>query len=149
MIQRDLTRMALDNRALLTEFARRLQLLDQQISLVRRRLTMARNSTIGVADLRIERGGNEVLHGVSLEVKAGSVTGLLGPSGCGKSTLMRAIVGVQVIASRRQSIVLGEPAGTPQLRSRVGYVTQAPSIYADLSVEENLRYFAAVLGSEF
>jgi len=98
-----------------------------------------------VQDLVVQRGGREVIHGLSLTVARGTVTGLLGPSGCGKSTLMRAIVGVQVVAAGRVT-VLGEPAGTPRLRRRVGYVTQAPSVYSDLSIAENLRYFAAVLG---
>ncbi len=73
--------------------------------------------------------------------------GLLGPSGCGKSTLMRAIMGVQIVAAGRVT-VLGEAAGSPPLRRRVGYVTQAPSVYGDLTVVENLRFFAAVLGCE-
>jgi ABC-2 type transport system ATP-binding protein len=80
-----------------------------------------------------------------LSVRAGSVTGLLGPSGCGKTTLMRSIVGAQVVASG-QIAVLGRPAGSKELRPEVGYVTQAPSIYPDLTVTENLNYFAAVLG---
>jgi ABC-2 type transport system ATP-binding protein len=101
---------------------------------------------IAVRDLLVRRGGVDVLHRISLEVPAGTVTGLLGPSGCGKSTLMRAIVGVQVVASGKVT-VLGEPAGSRSLRSRVGYVTQAPSVYGDLSVRENQRYFAAVLGT--
>jgi ABC-2 type transport system ATP-binding protein len=71
--------------------------------------------------------------------------GLLGPSGCGKSTLMRSLVGVQRVKSGTVT-VLGLPAGSPPLRHRVGYVTQAPSVYADLTVTENARYFAAVLG---
>jgi ABC-2 type transport system ATP-binding protein len=100
---------------------------------------------IDVRDLRVVRGGSEVLHAVSLGVRPGSVTGLLGPSGCGKTTLMRAIVGVQIVHGGDVT-VLGEPAGAPGLRRRVGYVTQAPSVYLDLSVEQNLRYFAAVMG---
>jgi ABC-2 type transport system ATP-binding protein len=107
---------------------------------------MADSPAITVQHLRVVRGGNEVLHDVSLSVAAGSVTGLLGPSGCGKTTLMRAIVGVQLVVGGDVT-VLGLPAGTPVLRRRVGYVTQAPSVYADLSVEENLRYFAAVVGA--
>jgi ABC-2 type transport system ATP-binding protein len=102
---------------------------------------------IVVTDLTVVRGGHEVLGGLSLEVASGSVTGLLGPSGCGKSTLMRAIVGVQIVASGTVT-VLGQPAGSAPLRQRVGYVTQAPSVYADLSVEENLRFFASVLGAD-
>jgi ABC-2 type transport system ATP-binding protein len=105
------------------------------------------SSAIVVSDLTVVRGGNEVLGGLSLEVASGSVTGLLGPSGCGKSTLMRAIVGVQIVASGTVN-VLGGPAGSAPLRHQIGYVTQAPSVYSDLSVEENLRFFASVLGAD-
>ncbi len=87
-----------------------------------------------------------MLPGVSLEIPAGSVTGLLGPSGCGKTTLIRAIVGVQRIEAG-EVLVLGDPAGTPLQRRRVAYVTQAPSIYVDLTVRENLRYFAQITGA--
>ena len=86
-----------------------------------------------------------MLPGISLRVRPGIVTALLGPSGSGKTTLMRAIVGVQVVDGGEVS-VLGLPAGMPELRRRVAYVTQAPSIYGDLTVRENLRYFARVLG---
>jgi ABC-2 type transport system ATP-binding protein len=94
----------------------------------------------------VVRGGRLVLDDVTLEVPRGTVAGLLGPSGCGKSTLMRSLVGVQVVAGGEVQ-VLGRPAGSPPLRHRVGYVTQAPSVYADLTVRENLRYFATVLGA--
>ena len=107
---------------------------------------MAVQPAIAVADLHVKRGDAQVLRGVSLEVAAGAVTGLLGPSGCGKSTLMRAIVGVQIVASGRIT-VLGRPAGSPALRTQVGYVTQAPSVYGDLSVRENLQFFGRVLGT--
>jgi ABC-2 type transport system ATP-binding protein len=102
---------------------------------------------IVVSDLTVVRGGREILGGLSLDVASGSVTGLLGPSGCGKSTLMRAIVGVQVVASGTVTVV-GHPAGSVPLRHQVGYVTQAPSVYTDLSVEENLRFFASVVGAQ-
>src|SRR3954462_15669826 len=102
-------------------------------------------TAIEVRDLVIERGKRRVLHGLSCTIPAGSVTGLLGPSGSGKTTLMRALVGVQVVRSGEVT-VLGEPAGSPGLRHRVGYVTQAPSVYQDLSVRENIRYFAALYG---
>jgi ABC-2 type transport system ATP-binding protein len=98
-------------------------------------------AAVVVEGLRVVRGGVPVLDGLSLEVEAGSVTGLVGPSGGGKSTLMRALVGVQRVAGGRVE-VLGEPAGSESLRRRVGYMTQAPSVYADLSVRENLAYFA-------
>ncbi len=87
-----------------------------------------------------------MLDGLDLELPEGRLSGLLGPSGSGKTTLMRAIVGVQVVAGGSVQ-VLGLPAGSPPLRHRVGYVTQAPSVYADLTVRENLRYFADVLGA--
>jgi ABC-2 type transport system ATP-binding protein len=103
------------------------------------------NVAIEISDLHVRRGGKLVLPGVSLEIAPGRVTGLLGPSGSGKTTLMRSIVGVQVVESGAVT-VLGEPAGNPNLRHRVAYVTQAPSVYADLTVEENLRYFARILG---
>jgi len=102
-------------------------------------------SAIEVEDLVVERGRRRVLHGVTCAVPAGSVTGLLGPSGSGKTTLIRAVVGAQVIRGGRVT-VLGEPAGSTSLRRHVGYVTQAPSVYADLSVRENARYFASLYG---
>jgi ABC-2 type transport system ATP-binding protein len=102
------------------------------------------SGAIGVRDLRVRRGGKLVLDGLSLEVRPASVTGLLGPSGSGKSTLIRAIVGVQIVEAGEVR-VLGQAAGSPSLRSRVGYVTQAPSVYGDLTVRENLAYFARIL----
>lgn len=104
------------------------------------------NYAVEIRGLRVVRGGRTVLDGIDAGIAPGSVTGLLGPSGCGKSTLMRAIVGVQKTAGGAV-YVLGHPAGHAALRHRVGYVTQAPSVYADLSVAENLRYFSAVLGT--
>jgi ABC-2 type transport system ATP-binding protein len=103
------------------------------------------DAAIDVNALSVRRGGGIVLDGLTLEVASGTVTGLLGPSGSGKTTLMRCVVGVQLVASG-QVRVLGEPAGSPLLRSRVGYVTQAPSVYGDLTTSENLLYFARVLG---
>ncbi|BCB88414.1 ABC transporter ATP-binding protein [Phytohabitans suffuscus] len=102
-------------------------------------------SAIEVRDLVVERGKRRVLRGLTCAIPRGSVTGLLGPSGSGKTTLMRAIVGVQRVRSGSIT-VLGEPAGAPPLRRKVGYLTQAPSVYADLTVRENARYFAALYG---
>ncbi len=103
------------------------------------------SDAIVLSDLVVDLGGRPVLHGLSFAVPAGSVTGLLGPSGSGKSTAMRAIVGAQVVRSGTVT-VLGLPAGAAALRSRVGYVTQAPSVYDDLTVRENARHFAALYG---
>ena len=99
---------------------------------------------VAVDGLRVIRGSREVLPGISLSVPRGQVVGLLGPSGGGKTTLLRSIVGVQILAGGTVT-VLGEPAGSPGLRSRVGYVTQEPSVYADLTVRANLTYFAALV----
>jgi ABC-2 type transport system ATP-binding protein len=103
-------------------------------------------AAVEISSLRVMRGGTTVLPGLTLDVAAGRVTGLLGPSGSGKTTLLRAIVGVQRVAGGEVR-VLGEPAGAAGLRSRIGYMTQAPSVYGDLTVAENLRYFARVLGA--
>ncbi|MFF3505205.1 ABC transporter ATP-binding protein [Streptomyces sp. NPDC003247] len=94
--------------------------------------------------LTVVRGPRTVLRSLDFTVPRGQVTGLLGPSGCGKSTLMRAIVGTQAKVTGTLD-VLGHPAGHPTLRTRIGYVTQAPSVYDDLTVRQNLDYFAAIL----
>ncbi len=104
-------------------------------------------NAVAVRDLVVDRGGRRVLHGINATVPRGSVTGLLGPSGSGKTTLMRALVGVQLVTSGTVT-VLGRPAGAPPLRHRVGYLTQAPSVYADLTVRENARYFARLHGRD-
>lgn len=99
---------------------------------------------IRIEGLHIVRGGVPVIRGVDMRVEPGELVGLLGPSGSGKTTVMRAIVGVQQHVTGTVE-VLGLPAGHPSLRDRVGYVTQAPSVYTDLSITENLRYFARLL----
>ncbi len=102
-------------------------------------------AAIRVEHLDIIRGGRTVVRDLSFTIPPGALVGLLGPSGCGKTTLMRALMGTQVIAGGSVEL-LGHPAGSRALRQRVGYVTQAPSVYADLTVSENLRYFGQVLG---
>jgi ABC-2 type transport system ATP-binding protein len=103
------------------------------------------NNLVEVRDLVVDRGGRRVLHGLDLTIERGSVTGLLGPSGCGKSTLIRALVGVQQLVSGQVRIA-GTEAGSKELRDRIGYVTQDPSVYLDLTVRENLTFFSRVLG---
>jgi len=103
------------------------------------------SDAIVLSDLVVHRGPRRVLHDLSFSVPAGSVTGLLGPSGSGKTTAMRAIVGAQLVRSGTVT-VLGLPAGCAELRSSVGYVTQAVSVYSDLTVRENVRHFAALYG---
>lgn len=103
------------------------------------------DDAITVTDLVVRRGKATVLDGLTCRIAAGRITGLLGPSGAGKTTLIRAIVGVQAVRSGAVT-VLGRPAGTPTLRDKIGFVSQAPSIYLDLTVAENTNYFAAVAG---
>jgi ABC-2 type transport system ATP-binding protein len=100
---------------------------------------------VAVRGLDVVRGGRRVLHGIDCSISRGTVTGLLGPSGGGKSTLMRSIVGVQRIAGGTVT-VLGQPAGSAALRAKIGYVTQAASVYRDLTARGNARYFAALQG---
>jgi ABC-2 type transport system ATP-binding protein len=103
-------------------------------------------AAVSIRGLRVVRGGNVVIPALDVDVEAGRITGLLGPSGCGKSTLLRSIVGVQIVEAGEVE-VLGRPAGAPELREDVGYVTQAPSVYSDLTADENLTFFARVLGA--
>jgi ABC-2 type transport system ATP-binding protein len=102
---------------------------------------------VEVRDLSVRRGGREVVHGVTFGLPAGRITGLIGPSGGGKTTLMRAVVGVQRHV-RGEVSVLGMVPGSSALRRRLGYGTQSLAAYEDLSVRENLEYFAALVGAQ-
>ncbi|WP_406815796.1 ABC transporter ATP-binding protein [Mycobacterium sp. M23085] len=100
---------------------------------------------VRIDHLRVIRGKRPALHDFSMRIAQGSITGLLGPSGCGKTTLIRCIVGTQLIAKGTVT-VLGKEAGSADLRHRVGYLPQDPTIYHDLRVVDNVRYFAALYG---
>lgn len=104
----------------------------------------APGAAVTATALTVTRGSRTVLDDLHFTVETGQVTGLLGPSGCGKTTLMRALAGTQAKVTGTLD-VLGHPASDPRLRHRIGYVTQAPSVYDDLTVRQNLAYFAAVL----
>lgn len=108
---------------------------------------MNNSSVLEIHDLTVNRGKSAVLRGITCTLPTGRIVGLLGPSGSGKSTLMRAIAGSQIITSGTVN-VLGEPAGSRALRHRIGYMTQAASVYDDLSVRQNVRYFARILKLE-
>ena len=101
-------------------------------------------STFEVDDLRVERQGNEILRSISFRAAPGELIGLLGPSGSGKTTLMRSLLGVQALTSGSVK-VLQSAVGSASLRGRIGYMAQGSAIYLDLTVEENLEYFAGVL----
>lgn len=100
---------------------------------------------VDINHLRVIRGKRPALHDFSVQIARGSITGLLGPSGCGKTTLIRCIVGTQVVTSGTVT-VLGKPAGCAELRRHVGYLPQDPTIYNDLRIVDNVRYFAALYG---
>ena len=102
---------------------------------------------ISIDHLRVIRGKRPAIEDLSVQIARGTITGLLGPSGCGKTTLMRCIVGTQIIAAGTVT-VLGRPAGSPELRRRVGYMPQDPTIYDDLRVIDNVRYFGALYGAD-
>lgn len=106
----------------------------------------AATDAVTVRGLRVKRGHTDVFTGLDVSIERGRITGLLGPSGSGKTTLIRSIVGVQKIAGGDVS-VLGSPAGSPRLRRSVAYDTQGASVYTDLTVRQNLRYFARLVGA--
>jgi ABC-2 type transport system ATP-binding protein len=110
------------------------------------RAPVSTTPAVRVENLTVVRGRTRAVDDVSFDLDAGTLVGLLGPSGCGKTTLMRSLVGTQVVTSGTVNL-LGEPAGSPLLRDRVGYVTQVPSVYGDLTVWENLSFFATILGA--
>jgi ABC-2 type transport system ATP-binding protein len=103
------------------------------------------HNAITAAHLTLTVGAVCAIDDVTFDIAPGKITGLIGPSGSGKTTLMRAIIGAQRITQGTLQ-VLGMPAGSRELRSQIGYVTQTPAVYGDLTVLQNLRYFAAIIG---
>jgi ABC-2 type transport system ATP-binding protein len=82
---------------------------------------------------------------VTLRIPTGQIYGLLGPNGAGKTTLIRALIGLVAIDEGEISVLAGRPMDSDVL-SRTGYMTQAAALYADLTAEENVRFFAAIHG---
>ena len=100
---------------------------------------------IEARDVRKRFGDVAALDGVDLSVPAGSIYALLGPNGAGKTTLIRAIVGL-VKPDGGELRVFGERMPQRAVLSRIGYMTQAAALYLELSVEENVRFFARIAG---
>ena len=97
-------------------------------------------------DVSVVVGGKYVaINKISAEIPRGRVVGIIGPSGAGKTTFIRSIVGRQRISGGYLK-VLGIKAGSAELRHQVSYMTQELSVYADLTVKENLSYFARMVG---
>ncbi len=85
------------------------------------------------------------LNSLSIKIDRGVTFGLLGPNGSGKTTLIRALVGLLRPDGGRIA-VLGEDPASAHLKQRVGYMTQQPALYTELTVRENLDFFARVYG---
>jgi len=92
-------------------------------------------------------GTIRALDGITLRVRQGEIYGLLGPNGSGKTTLIRAVVGL-IAPDSGTVTVLGRRMPDLNILSSVGYMTQAAALYPDISVEENLRFFAAISGAD-
>jgi ABC-2 type transport system ATP-binding protein len=90
-------------------------------------------------------GAIRALDGLSLEVRPGEKYGLLGPNGSGKTTLIRSFVGL-IAPDSGEVRVFGEPVPSPLVTNRVGYMTQSAALYEDLTVRENLLFFARLFG---
>lgn len=107
---------------------------------------MGMNAAIKIKNLSVLFENKfKALDDVSLDLPEGKTIGFIGPSGAGKTTLIRAIVGRQKVREG-STTVLGLPAGSAQLRSQISYMTQEVSVYPDLTVIQNLRYFATMFG---
>jgi ABC-2 type transport system ATP-binding protein len=102
---------------------------------------------IRVDDLHKSYGGTPALAGVSFEVREGEMFGLIGPDGAGKTTLMR-ILATLIDAGAGAAEVLGRSVSREpgKIREAVGYMPQQFSLYQDLSVAENMRFFADLFG---
>jgi ABC-2 type transport system ATP-binding protein len=109
---------------------------------------MAEEMSIRAQNLVVSKGNARILDGLNFTIHSGSITGLIGPSGSGKTTLMRAIVGLQRLRSGTLA-VLDLPAGSAILRRKIGYVTQDPAVYGDLTVIQNIRYFAVLARASY
>ena len=108
---------------------------------------MSSNSGVAVAakDVRKRFGAIEALAGLDLEIRTGEIYGLLGPNGSGKTTFIRCLAGL-VRPDAGAITVLGRTARDAVGAGRVGYMTQTAALYGDLSVDENLEFFARLQG---
>lgn len=103
-------------------------------------------TALRVEGLKIVRQNKKILSDISFSVKKGQIIGLFGPSGAGKTTLIRSIIGLQNF-HHGQITVIGLPAGSLALRSQLGYMSQNEGFYTDLTVQENLEFFASILNA--
>ncbi|MGO8693688.1 MAG: ABC transporter ATP-binding protein [Rectinemataceae bacterium] len=95
-----------------------------------------------------KRFGNTVaLRGVSFELPVGGSLALVGPDGAGKTTTIRLIAGL-LTPDTGEIAVFGSPPRSPPAKARIGYLSQRFSLYGDLSVDENISFFAEIHGLE-
>jgi ABC-2 type transport system ATP-binding protein len=108
---------------------------------------MSESIAVDVENVSKSFGAVKALDGVTMRIKQGEIYGLLGPNGAGKTTLIRLIVGI-VEAHAGTVTVLGQRMPNVSVLRHVGYMTQLAALYPGLSVEENVRFFAAINGAE-
>ena len=92
-------------------------------------------------------GAFKALDGITIRVRQGEIYGLLGPNGAGKTTLIRLITGL-LAAHTGTVTVLGQRMPDVGVLRHIGYMTQQAALYPSLSVDENVRFFAAINGAE-
>jgi ABC-2 type transport system ATP-binding protein len=102
-------------------------------------------NAIEVENVHKQFGNVQALSGLSLQIQKGITYGLLGPNGAGKTTLIRTLVGL-LAADKGQVTVLGKRMPDKAILSRMGYMTQSTALYDDLTVYQNVRFFAAIYG---
>jgi ABC-2 type transport system ATP-binding protein len=101
---------------------------------------------IKIKNLSVTLGGQiKALQNINLELPPNKIVGVIGPSGAGKTTLMRVLVG-RLQIEKGSVDIFNLPAGSLKLRGELSYMTQALSVFPDLTVEENLSYFAVMIG---
>lgn len=103
------------------------------------------NTAIELRNVSVVIDKKPILSDITAKIPAGKIVGLLGPSGSGKTTLIRTLLGLQKVSSGKITVLDGKP-GVRTLKREIGYVTQSPSVYGDLSVGENIAYFASLVG---
>ena len=108
---------------------------------------MTETYAVDVSDVSRSFGSIKALDGVTLRVRRGEIYGLLGPNGAGKTTLIRLICGL-LEAQAGTVTVLGQTMPNVRVLRQIGYMTQQAALYPSISVEENVRFFAAINGAE-
>ena len=102
-------------------------------------------NALEIRDVEMHYGAFQALKGITANVEAGTITGLLGPSGSGKTSLIRIIGGLQT-PTRGEARVLGRLMPDRSVAREIGYMPQSYALYSDLTVRENVSFYAALYG---